>query len=194
MPSEQEIHFHRSFLGLRMALAIWNEDYNYQNTRGGPPDRQKRRESDPLYAYHVHQGPHYPSKPPGNTPDKRYNALLARTDGSLEPLVIITKRGLSGQNFSIAATQWELTNSVLCGSFKFAPVVNAMMEVTGHYANVMDTQLIFPAGISFTSPEECITNEVPLYLWINEIRNGNFGEQPSCPGGVGVVQRVSRRN
>jgi hypothetical protein len=47
-----------------------------------------------------------------------------------------------------------------------------MMEVTGHYANVRDTQLICPAGISFTNPEECITNEVPLYLWIKEISDG----------------------
>ena len=183
MPSEQEIQFHRSFLGLRMALAIWNEDYNYQNTRGGPPDRQKRRELDPLYAYHVHQGPHYPAKPPGETPDKKYNAFLARSDGSFEPLVITTKRGLTGQNFPIAATQWELTNSVLCGDLKFTPVVNAMMEVTGHYANVMDTQLIHPAGISFTSPEECITNEVPLYLWINEIHKGDTVSNLPAPEG-----------
>jgi hypothetical protein len=170
MPSEDEILFHRSFLGRTMALAIWNEDYTYQNTRGGPPGRQKKRESDPVYAYHVHQGPHYPAKPPGDTPDKRYNAFLARSDGSFEPLVIITKRGLTGQNFPIAATPWELKNSVLCGALKFTPVVNAMMEVTGHYANVQDTQLIRPAGISFTKPEECIANEVQLYLWINEFK------------------------
>jgi hypothetical protein len=151
-----------------MALAIWNEDYTFQNMRGGPPDRQRKRESDPVYAYHVHQGPHYPAKPPGDTPDKKYNAFLARSDGSFEPLVIITKRGLTGQNFPIAATPWELKNSVLCGALKFTPVVNAMMEVTGHYANVQDTQLIRPAGISFTKPEECIANEVQLYLWINE--------------------------
>jgi hypothetical protein len=93
MPSDHEIQFHRSFLGLKMALAIWNEDYNHQDTRG-PPDRQKRREADPVYAYHVHQGPHYPAKPPGDTPDKRYDAFLARSDGSFEPLVITTKRGL----------------------------------------------------------------------------------------------------
>jgi hypothetical protein len=170
MPSEDEILFHRSFLGRTMALAIWNEDYTYQNTRGGPPGRQKKRESDPVYAYHVHQGPHYPAKPPGDGPDKRYNAFLARNDGSFEPLVIITKRGLTGQNFPIAATPWELKNSVLCGALKFTPVVNAMMEVTGHYANVQDTQLIRPAGISFTKPEECIANEVQLYLWINEFK------------------------
>ena len=183
MPSEHEIQFHRSFLGLKMALAIWNEDYTYQNTRGGPPDRQRRRESDPVYAYHVHQGPHYPAKPPGDTPDKRYNAFLARSDGSFEPLVITTKRGLSGQNFPIAATPWELTNSVLCGGGKFTPIVNAMMEVTGHYANVRDTQLICPAGISFTKPEECITNNVPLYLWINEIRNGTSVSNLPAPEG-----------
>jgi hypothetical protein len=183
MPSEHEIQFHRSFLGLKMALAIWNEDYTYQNTRGGPPDRQKRRESDPVYAYHVHQGPHYPSKPPGDRPDKRYDAILSRSDGSFERLVITTKRGLSGQNFPVAATPWEITNSVLCGGGKFTPVVNAMMEVTGHYTNVRDTQLIRPAGISFTNPEECITNEVPLYLWINEIRNGTSVSNLPAPEG-----------
>lgn len=173
MLSEHEIQFHRSFLGLKMALAIWNEDYTHQNTRGGPPDRQRRRESDPVYAYHVHTGPHWPSKPPGTGPDKKYNALLARTDGSFEPLVITTKRGMTGQNFAGAATPWELTNSVLCGGGKFNPIVNAMMEVTGHYANVWDTQLIRPAGISFTDPAECLTNEVPLYLWIHEVRKEN---------------------
>ena len=167
-----------------MALAIWNEDYNYQNTRGGPPDRQKRRESDALYAYHVHQGPHYPSKPPGDTPDKKYDAFLARSRRQFRTPGYHHQEGLTGQNFPSVATQWELANSVLCGTFQFTPIVNAMMEVTGHYANVMDTQLIHPAGISFTSPEECITNEVPLYLWINEIHNDIFGEQPSCPGGV----------
>lgn len=173
MPSEHEIQFHRSFLGLKLALAVWNEDYTYQNTRGGPPDRQRRRESDPVYAYHVHQGPHYPAKPPGDKPDKRYDAFLARSDGSFESLVITTKRGLSGQNFPIAATPWELTNSVLCsGSGKFTPIVNAMMEVTGHYANVGDEQILRPAGIDITNPEECITKEVPLYLWIQEVHYG----------------------
>ena len=177
MPSDYEMQFHRSFLGLKMALAIWNEDYTYQNTRGGPPDRQKRRESDPVYAYHVHQGPHYPAKPPGDTPDKRYNAFRSRSDGHFEPLVIITKRGLSGQDFRVAATQWELANSALCGAGRFTPIVNEMMGVTGHYANVVDTQLIRPAGISLTSPEECIANQVPLYLWIKQFsREGREGE------------------
>ncbi len=167
MPSDDEILFHRSFLGLEMARAIWNEDYINQNERGGR-DRQKRCESDPVYAYHVRQGPHYPAKPPGDTPDKRYSALLCRSDGSLAPLVIITKRGLTGQNFPVAATQWELTNSVLCGPFKFNPIVNAMMEVTAHCANVWDSQLICPAGFSSMPPEECLANMVPLYLWIKE--------------------------
>lgn len=171
MPSDHEIQFHRSFLGLRMALAVWNEDYTHQNRRGGPPDRQRRRESDPVYDYHVRQGPHYPSKPPGDGPDKRYNAFLARGDGSFEALVITTKRGLTGQNFPIAATPWELRHSVLCGPLKFNPIVNAMMEVTGHYANVWDRQLLRPAGVSLASPEECIANEVPLYLWVHEIRH-----------------------
>jgi hypothetical protein len=58
-----------------------------------------------------------------------------------------------------------------------------MMEVTGHYANVRDTQLICPAGISFTNPEECITNEVPLYLWIREIRNGTSVSDLPAPEG-----------
>jgi hypothetical protein len=85
-------------------------------------------------------------------------------------LVIITKRGLSGQNFPLVATQWERTNSVLCGAFKFYPVVNPMMEVTAHFANVWAAQLIRPAGLSTPkgpiSPEECIANGIPLYLWV----------------------------
>jgi hypothetical protein len=175
MPSDYEILFHRSFLGLVMAKAIWNEDYISQNARGGS-DRQRRCESDPVYAYHVEQGPHYPAKPPGDTPDKTYSALQCRSDGSLAPLAIITKRGLTGQNFPVAATQWERTNSVLCGPFKFYPVVNAMMEVTAHCANVWTSQLIRPAGLSTPtgpiSPEECIANEIPVYLWIKPIRIG----------------------
>lgn len=167
MPSEQEIQFHRSFLSLHMSLAIWNEDYQYQNTPGGPPNRQRKIESDPVYAYHVHTGPHWPSKHPGDpaSPDRKYHALLARTDGRMEPLVIVTKRGMSGQKFANAATTWELTNSVLCGSGRFDPVVNSMMEVTGHYANVRDSHLIHPKGINFSTPSEYITNEVPLFLW-----------------------------
>jgi len=183
VPSDQEINFHRSFLNLKLALEIWNEDYTHQNTRGGPPGRPKRREVDPVYDYHVHQGPHYPAKPPGDTPDKRYSAFLARSDGSLEPLTIITKRGLSGQNFHIAATQWELMNSTLCGASRFKPVVNAMMQVTGHYANVRDTQLIRPAGIGLAKPEECIENGVPLFLWLNEIRNGTSVSDAPPPEG-----------
>jgi hypothetical protein len=181
MPSDAEIQFHRSFLGLKMALAIWNEDYNYQSTRGGPPDRQKRREADPVYDYHVFQGPHYPAKPPGEPPDKRYDAFLARSDGGFEPLVITTKRGLTGQNFPSAATPWELTNSVLCGGGKFTPIVNPMMEVTGHYANVWDAQLIHPAGIRFTDPAECIVNEVPLYLWIRETHDDDNNSVSNLP-------------
>jgi len=161
MPSDYEILFHRSFLNLEMAKAIWNEDYIYQNARGGR-DRQRRCESDPVYAYHVEQGPHYPWEPPGEKPDKTYPALVYGNDGNLRPLVIITKRGLSGQNFPVAATQWERTNSMLCGAFKFYPVVNPMMEVTVHFANVWASQLIRPAGLSTpngpNSPEECIAN------------------------------------
>ena len=180
MPSDYEMQFHRGFLGLQMALSIWNEDASYQSARGGR-DRQRKCESDPVYAYHVEQGPHYPAKPPGDTPDKRYNAFRSRSDGHFESLVIITKRGLSGQNFSVAATQWERTNSVLCGAWKFTPIVNEMMEVTGHYANIDDNQLIRPAGIrSSVTPEECIANQVPLYLWIKEFsspsREGYGGE------------------
>ena len=186
MPSDHEIQFHRSFLGLKMALAIWNEDYNYQNQRGGPPDRQQRRESDPVYDYHVRQGPHYPAKPPGDPlADKKYDAFMARTDGGFDALTITTKRGMSGQNFPIAATPWELTNSVLCfGTGKFTPVVNAMMEVTGHYANIRDTQLIRPADINITDPAECITKEVPLYLWIQEFSAGkNVVDNRPAPEG-----------
>ena len=162
MPSDYEIGFHRGFLGLQMALSIWNEDASYQSARGGR-DRQRKCESDPVYAYHVEQGPHYPAKPPGDTPDKRYSALVSRREGSLAPLFIITKRGLSGQNFPVGATQWERTNSVLCGPFAFNPVVNEMMEVTAHCGNVWDSQLIRPAGLSPpkgpTRPEGPITPE-----------------------------------
>jgi hypothetical protein len=172
-----------------MALSIWNDYYYFQDARGDR-DRQRRCESDPVYAYHVRQGPHYPAKPPGDTPDKSYSALLCRSDGSLAPLVIITKRGLTGQNFFVAATQWERTNSVLCGPFKFYPVVNAMMEVTGHCANVWDSQLICPAGLSTPkgpiSPEECIANEIPLYLWINE-----FSRQSSSKYGGEVSDNLN---
>jgi len=180
MPSEQEIQFHRGFLSLAMSLKIWNDDYNYQNTRGGPPDRQNKMDSDPVFAYHVRQGPHWPSKPPGDGPDRKYNALLARTDGSFEPLVIITKRGMEGQNFASVATMWEQFNSVLCPSLggRFNPVVNSMMEVTGHYGRVEGVSgtknspfaytLIHPKGISFKDPAECITNAVPLYLWLTD--------------------------
>ncbi len=185
MPSEFEIQFHRSFLGLKLALAIWNEDYTYQNTRGGPPDRQKRMESDPVYAYHVQKGPRYPAKPPGDKPDKRYSAFLARSDGSFEPLIITTKRGLSGQNFPIAATPWELTHSVLCGGGKFTPIVNAMMEVTGHFANVGQEQLIRPAGIDIKDPAECIAKEVPLYLWIQEIHDTSRNSVTNLPAPEG---------
>lgn len=191
MPSEHEIQFHRSFLGLKLALAIWNEDYTYQNLRSGPPDRQRRRESDPVYAYHVQQGPHYPSKPPGDKPDKRYDAFLAKSDGSFESMVITTKRGLTGQNFPIAATPWELTNSVLCGSGgKFAPVVNEMMEVTGHYANIWDSQLLRPAGVNISDPEECIAKGVPLYVWVQEIRYGrnNITNSAAPEGWVGFTE------
>ena len=171
MPSDYEILFHRSFLNLEMARAIWNEDYIYQNARGGR-DRQRRCESDPVYAYHVEQGPHYPWEPPGEKPDKTYPALVYGNDGNLRPLVIITKRGLSGQNFPVAATQWERTNSMLCGAFKFYPVVNPMMEVTVHFA-----QLIRPAGLSTPngpiSPEECIANEIPVYLWIKPFQRAS---------------------
>jgi hypothetical protein len=187
MPSDYEILFHRSFLNLEMAKAIWNEDYIYQNSQNAlGRDRQRRCESDPVYAYHVEQGPHYPAKPPGDTPDKRYSALVSRREGSLAPLFIITKRGLSGQNFPVGATQWERTNSVLCGPFKFNPVVNEMMEVTAHCANVWDSQLIRPAGLSPPNgptrpegpitPQECIANEIPLYLWIKSIFIGDSFE------------------
>jgi hypothetical protein len=169
MPSDQEIHFHRSFLSLKMASAIWNEDYTNQGNRGGPPDRQKRIEADPVYAYHVQQGPHYPAKPPGDGPDKKYNAYVSRPDGSFEPLVIITKRGMSGQNFLSTATPWEIENSVLCGSGrKFSPVVNSMLELTGHYGRVLQEQVIYSAGIDFSKPEDFMAHNVPLYLWIKE--------------------------
>ncbi len=167
MPSEQEIRFHRSFLSLELSLAIWREDYNHQ-TRDGPPNRQRKIDSDPVYAYHVQAGSHYPSPPPGEKPDRKYHALRARSDGGLDHLVIITKRGLTGQNFSITATPWELTNSELCGRGSFKPVVNAMMELTGHYGNVQDAHLIHPSGSSVTDPAQCIANQIPIFLWTGQ--------------------------
>ena len=166
MPSEHEIKFHRSFLSLPLALKIWNEAYNHQNSPGGRPhDHQRRMDSDPVYAYHYNQGPRWPSKPPGDPAarDKKYNAMVARADGAMSSLVITTKRGMSGQNFASAATPWELTHSVLCTGGTFNPIVNAMMEVTGHYRSVNQQQLIHPKGINFSEPLEYLENEVPLY-------------------------------
>lgn len=173
MSSEFEVKFHRSFLDLKLALAIWNEDYNYQNQRGGPPDRQKRRETDPVYDYHVRQGPHYPSKPPGTGSDEKYDAVLARADGTFDAITITTKRGLTGQKFIMESTFWELSNSVMCSARgQFIPIVNPMMEVTGHYAKIWDKQLLRPEGVEINNPAECIAQGVPLYLWIWEYHYG----------------------
>lgn len=181
MPSESEIRFHRSFLSLDLSRAIWHEDYNHQ-TRSGPPNRQARIDADPVYAYHVQAGSHYPSPPPGEKPDRKYNAQRVRSDGGLDALVIITKRGMSGQFFAIAATPWELTNSVLCGIGKFNPIVNTMMEVTGHYANVLDAHLIHPEGSS-TDPAECIANQIPIFLWTAQWFDGqSLRSVPPAPG------------
>lgn len=186
MPSEHEIQFHRSFLSLPLSLAIWNEDYNHQNSPGGkPPARQQKMESDPVYAYHVQQGPHWPSKHPGDpaSKDRKYNAQMAHADGSLKPLEIVTKRGMAGQNFASVATSWEASNSVLCGKGKFGPVVNEMMEVTGHYANIRDSHLIHPKGIKFTDPSECISNDIPIYLWIHDMYDGRGLRAVPAPEG-----------
>lgn len=185
MASDQEILFHRTFLSLDLALKIWNEDYNHQNSPGGkPPNRQSKIDSDPLYAYHVQQGPPWPHKAPGDpaSSDKKYNALLARSNGSLESLVIVTKRGMSGQDFASVATPWEKSNSVMCGG-KFNPVVNEMMEVTGHSAKILDYQLIRPAGVfSYDSGgnpridiEDDIKNGVPLMLWLGQMWDSGGG-------------------
>ncbi len=198
MLSDQELQFHRSFLSLNLSLKIWNEDYNHQNSPGGrPPDRQKKIESDPVYAYHVRQGPHWPSKPPGEKPDSKYNALLARDDGSFEPLVIITKRGMTGQNFLSTATTWEYTNSVMCPfGGRFRPVVNWMMEVTGHYSNVVGdgnshddsrSYLLHPKGISFSTPSEYISNRVPLFLWKEFNAPEGWEKFQGFNGGIDVV-------
>jgi hypothetical protein len=65
-----------------------------------------------------------------------------------------------------------------------------MMEVTGHCANVWDSQLICPAGLSTPkgpiSPEECIANEIPLYLWIEE-----FSRQSSSKYGGEVSDNLN---
>jgi len=202
MLSDQEIQFHRSFLSLSLSLKIWNEDYTHQNTRGGPPGRQYKIDSnsDPVFNYHVRQGPHWPSKPPGDEAagDIKYNALLAHDDGSFESLVITTKRGMTGQNFFSAATPWEIINSVMCPfGGKFIPVVNSMMEVTGHFANVIgdssrildgvSTYLVHPKGISFKTPSDYITNDVPLYLWKDINVPEGWERFSGSNGGIDVV-------
>lgn len=173
MPSEQEVQYHRTFLSLHMCRTIYNEDARHQYTPGGVPNRQKKIESDPLYKYHVHSGPRYPQRAPGVPTDPEYPAFLARGEGVFDPLTIIPKRG---QRFASVATEWEQQNSRLCRDTKFSPVVNAWMEVTGHFAKVQDSHLIHPAGVAFTDVSEYITNDIPLYLWNHQVFDASNNE------------------
>ena len=93
MPSEQEKIYHRTFLSYYMCKTIYNEDERHQHNPGGVPNRQAKVDSNPVFAYHVHSCPRYPQRAPGQPVDRQYNALLARDDGSFEPLEIIPKRG-----------------------------------------------------------------------------------------------------
>lgn len=163
MPSDQEKQYHRTFLSLHKCLTIYNEDERHQHNPGGVPNRQAKIESDPVFKYHVHSCPRYPQRAPGQPIDRQYSALLARDDGSFEPLEIIPKRG---QQFPSVAMEWELQNSVLCsGSGSFSPVVNSWMEVTGHFANVRPEHLIYPKKIYFEDIADYIKNEIPILLW-----------------------------
>jgi hypothetical protein len=162
MPSDQEEKYHRAFLSLAMCRTIYNEDERHQYNPGGVPNREQKIKSDPLFAYHVHSCPRYPQRAPGQPTDRQYYALLARDNGSFDPLEIIPKRG---QRFESVATQWELTNSVLCSGWAFNPVVNSSMEVTGHSANVPAEHLIHPKGINFKDIADYIKYEIPIYLW-----------------------------
>ncbi len=169
MPSEQEIQYHRTFLSYNTCRTIYNEDERHQYNPGGVPNRQQKIDSDPVFKYHVHSCPRYPQRAPGQPIDPQYNALLARDNGSFDPLVIMPKRG---QRFAYVATPWELQYSVLCGgSGKFNPVVNSWMEVTGHSAKVRDTQLIRPKGIDFADISDYIKNDIPIYLWMYQVFN-----------------------
>lgn len=173
MPSEQQIQYHRTFLSLDICRTIYNEDERYQHNPSGPPNRQSK-ESDPVFKYHVHSCPRYPQRAPGLPTDPQYNAFLARSEEVLEPLVIIPKRG---QNFGTVAQPWEITNSVLCGGWgRFSPIVNSRMEVTAHYANIDESELIHPKGINFKEISDYLVrdeNSIRLY----------FGSAMSIPQG-----------
>lgn len=109
--------------------------------------------------------------------------------------MIITKRGMTGQNFLSTATMWEIQNSVLCGSGrKFSPVVNGMMELTGHYGRVMQEQVIYPAGVDLAKPEDFIAHNVPLYLWIKEYYYNNETSVGNLPPPEGWVSFKSYFN
>jgi hypothetical protein len=155
------MEYHRTFLSLNVCRTIYNEDERYQNVPSGPPNRQKKIDSDPAFKNHVHSCPRYPQRAPGPPMDRQYDAFLARDIGVFEPIVIIPKRG---QQFNSVATSWERTNSELCAGNGFSPVVNSFMEVTAHCGNVPAESLIHPKGIYYTDISDYIANGVDLYL------------------------------
>jgi hypothetical protein len=165
MPTESEFQYHRTFLSLPMCRTIYNEDERYQNKNhfpNGPPNREAKVKSDAVYAYHVHSCPRYPQRAPGLPVDRVYGALLARDNGTFDPLMIIPKRG---QDFSKVAELWERSNSMLCseaGSFR--PIVNSSMEVTGHYANRYSGSVVHPKGIQFDTLAEYIDKGVDIHF------------------------------
>jgi hypothetical protein len=165
MPTELEIQYHRTFLSLHMCRTIYNEDERYQNKHhypNGPPNRQAKVESNPVFKYHVHHCPRFPQRAPGQPIDRPYGALLARDGGIFDSIVIIPKRG---QQFSKVAEPWERVNSILCSEAgEFWPIINSSMEVTGHYANRYRGSVIHPKGIKFKSLAEYIDNGVDIHF------------------------------
>lgn len=178
MSTDQELQYQRTFLSLPICRTIYNEDDRYHNYPGGPPNRQRKIESDPVFKYHVHSCPRYPQRAPGSPVDRQYQALLAGDDGSLKPVVIIPKRG---QQFLRAATEFEREYSELCTgqSYGFKPIVNSQMEVTGHYNTVNGEKLIGPKldnvhpdntyphnrGAPDTLFEAYLRNDIPVFFW-----------------------------
>lgn len=165
MPTESEIQYQRTFLSLPLCRTIYNEDERYQNKNhfpNGPPNREAKVKSDPVYAYHVHSCPHYPQRAPGLPVDRVYGGLLARDNGTFDSIMIIPKRG---QDFSKVAEPWERVNSILCSEAGvFRPIVNSSMEVTGHYANRYDGYVLHPKGIDFNTLAEYIENDVEIHF------------------------------
>lgn len=185
MPSEQEIQYHRTFLSLHWCERVFNDSWRYQND----PDTLRRSQenligSNPVLKSHVHSCPKYPQTAPGLDPQARpYQAQLTQDGKKFEPLKIIPKRG---QKFAYAATPWELAYSVLGPGSGFNPVVNPWMEVTGHYANVSGTDLIYPEKIHFENVGDYLTNEVPIYVRTAAPPDG-WAQFTQYKGGIDVL-------